>query len=48
MGKAQALAAPAAPNQDIKARDDTDRPLKPWKPDLYYGNLYIEYYYFFQ
>ncbi len=38
-----ALAAPAA-----EARDDTNRPLKPWNPDLYYGNLHMECYYFCQ
>ncbi len=38
-----AQAAPAA-----EARDDTNRPLKPQNPDLYYGNLYMECYYFCQ
>ncbi len=37
-----ALAAPAA-----EARDDTDRPLKSRNPDLYYGYLHIECYYFY-
>ncbi len=38
-----ALAAPAA-----EARDDTDRSLKPQNPDLYYGHLHMECYYFYQ
>ncbi len=38
-----AQAAPAA-----EARDDTDRPLKPRNPDLYYGNSHMECYYFYQ
>ena len=38
---------PIAPNG--KAREDTlDRPLKPRNPDLYYGHLHIECYYFCQ
>ncbi len=41
-----ALAAPAAPATE--ARDDTNRPLKPQNPDLYYGNLHMECYYFCQ
>ncbi len=42
----QTLAALAAP--DTEGRDDTNRPLKPRNPDLYYGNLHMEYYYFCQ
>ncbi len=42
----QALAAPVAPAAE--ARDDTDRPLKPRNPDLYYNHLHMEYYYFCQ
>ncbi len=42
----QALAALAAPAAE--ARDNTDRPLKPRNPDLYYGNLHMECYYFCQ
>ncbi len=38
--------APAAPATEV--RDDTDRPLKPRNPNLYYGNLHIECYYFCQ
>ncbi len=47
MEKAQAPTTPAIPAPDIKARHNTDRPLKPRNPNLYYGNLYIEYYYFY-
>ncbi len=46
--RAQAPVAPAAPAPDEEARDNTDRPLKPRSPDLYYGNLHMEYYYFCQ
>ncbi len=42
----QAPAAPAAPV--VEARDNTDRPLKPRNPDLYYGYSHMEYYYFCQ
>ncbi len=38
-----ALAAPA-----VEARDNTDRSIKPQNPDLYYGNLHMECYYFCQ
>ncbi len=38
-----ALATPAA-----EARDDTNRPLKPRNPDLYYNNLHMKCYYFCQ
>ncbi len=38
-----ALAAPAA-----EVRDNTDRPLKLRNPDLYYGHLHMECYYFCQ
>ncbi len=48
MERAQAPTAPTASTLDVKARDDIDRPLKPRNPDLYYGNLYIECYYFCQ
>ncbi len=41
-----ALAAPAAPVAE--ARDDTHRSLKPRNPDLYYGHLHMECYYFCQ
>ncbi len=41
-----ALAAPAA--SATEARDDTDRLLKPRNPNLYYGHLYMECYYFCQ
>ncbi len=44
MEKAQAPATSTAPN--VEARDDTDRLLKPRNPNLYYGNLHMEYYYF--
>ncbi len=42
----QALATPAGPVAE--ARDDIDRPLKPWNLDLYYPNLHIKCYYFCQ
>ncbi len=42
----QSPAAPATPAAE--ARDNTDRPLKPRNPDLYYGNLHMECYYFSQ
>ncbi len=42
----QAPAAPAAPAAETK--DKTDRLLKPRNPDLYYGNLHMECYYFCQ
>ncbi len=48
MEKTQAPAAPAAPAPDVEARNDTDRPLKPRNPDLYYGNSHMECYYFCQ
>ncbi len=38
-----ALVASAA-----EARDNTDRPLKPRNPVLYYDNLHMEWYYFCQ
>ncbi len=38
-----ALAAPA-----VEARDNTNKPLNPQNPDLYYGNLHMECYYFCQ
>ncbi len=46
--RAQAPMVPAAPAPDVKARDDTDRPLKSWNSNLYYGNLRMECYYFCQ
>ncbi len=48
MIKTEATAAPATPASDIETRDNTDKPLKPQNPDLYYGNLHIECYYFYQ
>ncbi len=42
----QAPATPAVPAAE--ARDNTDRPLKPRNPDLYYGHLHMECYYFCQ
>ncbi len=42
----QAPAAPAAPAAEV--RNDTDRPLKPRNPDLYYDHLHMECYYFCQ
>ncbi len=48
MERTQALAVPAAPAPDVETRDNTDRPLKPRNPNLYYGNLYMECYYFSQ
>ncbi len=42
----QALAAPAA--SVAEARENTDKPLKPRNPDLYYNNSHIECYYFCQ
>ncbi len=47
MEKAHALVAPASTLTDVKARNNTDRLLKPRNPDLYYGNLHMEYYYFY-
>ncbi len=46
MEKTQASAAPTAPAPDVEARNKTDRPLKPRNPDLNYGNLHMECYYF--
>ena len=46
MKKAQTLAALAT--LVAKARKDTNRPFKPWNLNLYYGHLYMEYYYFCQ
>ncbi len=43
---AQAPAALAA--RDKKARDNTNRLLKPQNPDLYYDNLYIVWHHFYQ
>ncbi len=42
----QALAALTAPAPEV--RDNPDRPLKLQNPDLYYGHLHIECYYFCQ
>ncbi len=42
----QALVTPTAPA--AKARDNTNRPLKSQNPDLYYGHLHMECYYFCQ
>ncbi len=45
----QAPTAPAAPaTLAAEARDNTNRPLKPRNPDLYYDNLHMECYYFCQ
>ncbi len=41
-----ALAVPAAPVAEV--RDNTDKPLKSRNPDLYYGYLHMECYYFCQ
>ncbi len=40
----QTLAALVAPA--TKAKDNTNRSLKPWNLDLYYSHLHMEYYYF--
>ncbi len=41
--------APAAPVVPVaEARDNTDRPLKPRNPDLYYGHLHMKCYYICQ
>ncbi len=41
--------APAVPAALVaEAKDNTDRPLKPWNPDLYYGHSHMECYYFCQ
>ncbi len=49
MERTQAPAAPATPAAlAAEAKDDTDRPLKPRNPDLYYGHLHMECYYFCQ
>ena len=42
--KAQVLAALVTPA--AKTRNNTNRPLKPQNPNLYYGHLYIKCYYF--
>ncbi len=44
--RVQALAALVA--LAVEAKNDTNRPLKTWNPDLYYSHLYIECYYFYQ
>ncbi len=44
--RAQALAAQAAPGVEVK--DNTNRPLKPRNPDLYYSHFHMECYYFYQ
>ncbi len=46
--QAQAPAALAASAPDVRARDDTDRPLKPRNLDLYYSKSHMECYYFCQ
>ncbi len=33
---------------DVDAKDDTNRPLKPWNPNLYNNNLHMKCYYFYQ
>ncbi len=42
----QAPTAPTVPAAE--AKDNTDRLLKPQNPDLYYGHLHMECYYFYQ
>ncbi len=45
----QALATPTILiASDKEASDNTDRSFKPQNPDLYYGHLYMECYYFYQ
>ncbi len=45
----QALAAPVAPAAPAtKVKDNIHRPLKSRNPDLYYGHLHMECYYFCQ
>lgn len=46
--KAQAPSPLVAPTPDVEVKDNTDRSLKLRNPHLYYGNLYMEYYYFCQ
>ncbi len=51
MKKTQVLTAsvvPAALAPDVEDKDNTDRSLKPRNLNLYYGNLYMECYYFCQ
>ncbi len=48
MEKTQASTAPVAPAPDVEARNNTNKPLKSWNPNLYYSNLHIECYYFCQ
>ena len=48
MEKTQVSTALITPTSEKKARNNIDRPLKPWNPNLYYSNLYMEYYYFCQ
>ena len=48
MERAQAPAALTALSLAAEARDNTDRPLKPQNPNLYYSNLLMECYYFCQ
>ncbi len=43
-----AQVAPAAPTPEVDARDNTDRPLKPRNPDLYYKYWHMDCYYFCQ
>ncbi len=47
MERTKAPALPATPVPDVETRDDTDRPLKSRNPDLYYGDLHMECYYFY-
>ncbi len=46
MERAQALVVLVAPATET--RNDTNRPLKLWNPNLYYGHLHMECYYFCQ
>ena len=48
MEKAQALVFLAASSPDTEAKNDINRPLKLRNPDLYYGSLHMEWYYFCQ
>ncbi len=48
MEKAQVPAVSTALALYIEAKDNTNKPLKPQNPDLYYGNLHMECYYFCQ
>ncbi len=47
MEKTLVSVAPSAPASVLQVRDNTNRPVKLWNPNLYYGNLHIECYYFY-